>query len=244
MIGPEAAGLFALPAGAAIGSFAATAALRGSQGLSLIHPRSHCLGCGRMLGFAELVPALGFILCRGRCRGCGVAIPGLYPLAELAGIVIAAAAFLRFDGWEAVLATGFGWALLAIALRDATDLIIPDLLSLPLLVGGLAVAALKGPAFLGDCALAAAVGGGAFAALALIYRAWRGRDGLGWGDVKLIAALGAWLGLAVLPWLVLIAALLALAAVVVQRRPFKADAEVAFGTWLAVAGWLMHLAAA
>lgn len=244
MIVAEAAGLFALPAGAAIGSFAATAALRGSRGLSLVAPRSHCEGCGRMLGFAELVPALGYAFCRGRCRSCGASIPALYPLAEIGGIVVAAAAFLRFDGWDAVLATGFGWALLAIALRDATDFIIPDRLSLPLLAAGLAVAAMQGPAVLAEQALAAAAGGGAFAALAVLYRVWRGRDGLGWGDVKLIAALGAWLGLAALPQVVLIAALLALVAVVIQRRPLQADAEVAFGTWLAVGGWLMHLAAA
>lgn len=236
-------------AGAAWGSFAATAAQRAAAGGSILHPsRSSCASCGRLLGWVELLPVAGYLLCRGRCQSCGATIPALYPLAELAGLLMALSAVLAFGDavWRLAAALLFGAVLLAIALRDAADFIIPDLLSLPLLLLGLGATAWLEPAALPDHALAALSGGALLWLVAWLYRRRRGRDGLGLGDVKLFAALGAWLGLEGLAPCLLLAALGALGYVGLQAwftgRPIDGAAMVPFGTWLGFAGWLVYVA--
>lgn len=157
--------------------------------------------------------------------------------------VPATAALAGLTGWPLATACAFGWALLALALADLDRMVLPDVLTLPLIPAGLAEAWLAhGPAALEDRAIGALAGYLAFAALRLIYRRWRGREGLGGGDVKLLAAAGAWIGWAGLPTLVLVAAMMALVVVAADRRePPRADCPVPFGAYLSLALWAIWL---
>jgi leader peptidase (prepilin peptidase) / N-methyltransferase len=137
-----------------------------------------------------------------------------------------------------------GWTLLALGWIDALCLRLPDVLTLPLLLGGLGVAAMDGADQASWHAVAAACGYLGLRGIALAYRTLRGREGLGAGDAKLLAAAGAWLGLAALPWLLLLAAISALVwvlAAAVAGRSLHAGTEVAFGPFLAAAFWLLWL---
>ena len=225
-----------------LGSFAGLLVDRLPTGGAVAFDRSRC-SCGRVLGPAELVPILSFLVQRGRCRGCGQPIPRETLWIELAAVAIAAlAAGLTGDVVEAGLGTGLGLALLVLGLIDWRALWLPDVLTLPLLAAGLGVTAWRLPDQLLDHLLAAAIGWATLLALAAIYRRWRGREGLGGGDAKLLAAAGAWLGIAALPYVVLLAALGALAWAVITGRT-DPTTELPFGSFLAAAIWLTWLAA-
>lgn len=177
---------------------------------------------------------------------CRVRSPLAVGLAILA--VPASALWSGATGWPLAIACAFGWVLLALMVGDLRRMILPDFLTLPLIPAGLAVAWLwHGQSALEDRAIGAAAGFLAFAGLRLAYRRWRGREGLGGGDVKLLAAAGAWIGWQGLPVLVLAAALMALAVVMVvavDRRgdgALRADRPVAFGAYLCLALWAIWL---
>ncbi|MBX3456023.1 prepilin peptidase [Ferrovibrio sp.] len=228
--------------GAVMGSFLATAALRGAYGESLLHPPSHCRGCGRRLNAIDLLPILGYALRRGRCTDCGTPIPALFPLAETAGLLIGLSALWQFAGADLLAALLFGLLLLAIALRDSRDFTIPDILSYGLILSGLGATAWLKPALLPEHALAALLGGGLLALLAWGYKRLRGRDGMGWGDVKLLAGIGAWMGLHSLPMVVLLAALGGIAQAVWQSRGKpQATMMIPLGSWLGIAAWLLYV---
>jgi leader peptidase (prepilin peptidase)/N-methyltransferase len=227
--------------GLAVGSFVATLALRWPRGEGM-SGRSRCDGCGATLGVAELVPLLAFLVQRGRCRRCGAAIDRRHPAIEAAAALIGAAALLAVPGPPGLAGALLGWMLLALFVLDLEHYWLPDALTLPLLALGL----LLGPAPFEARLLAAALGGGAMLAVLLGFRALSGRDGMGLGDVKLTAALGAWLSPERLPTLILLAALmgLALAALLGWRRGRAAARRVPFGACLAAAGFALWLAAA
>lgn len=246
-----AATLVAALVGACVGSFIATLALRTPEGWAgLWWGRSRCPACKRPLRALELVPLASWLLQRGRCRSCGAALGAWYPLVELGGACVGAISALLLPGHEAWLAALLGWCLLALAAIDLVAWILPDTLTLPLLLGGLLVAAggdrLPGftpLASLPSAAMGAAIGYLALAALALGYRRLRGRDGIGLGDAKLLGAAGAWLGAERLPMVLLAAALLGLATAVVRRGPWRADTAVPFGPALALAFWAAYVLA-
>lgn len=164
-----------------------------------------------------------------------------------------AAAFLLPPLWAATVLAGpvplaassvLGWALLALAWTDWRSLRLPNLLTLPLLAAGLAATALLAPDALAAHLLGALAGYAVLAAVAHLYRRHRGRDGLGLGDAKLLAAGGAWLGWQALPGTLLLACLLALAALLALRlagRRGLAQAVLPFGPALALAIWLAWL---
>ena len=210
--------------------------------------RSACEACGHILGARELVPILSYVAQRGRCRACGAAIGGFHPAVELAALAVAvmAASLLRDDPALLWAGCGLGWTVLALAWIDWDHMLLPDILTLPLVAAGLAVTWWLVPEALADHAIGAALGYIAFRGLAWAYRQLRGRDGLGQGDAKLLAAAGAWLGWEGLPMLVLLAALLGLAfAGITALRQGRLDpaAKLPFGPCLALALWLCWLQA-
>jgi leader peptidase (prepilin peptidase) / N-methyltransferase len=233
---PALGGLLGLVAG----SFLATLVLRWPRGEGL-SGRSRCDGCGATLGPLELVPLLSFLAQRGRCRRCAAPIDPHHPAIELTAAIIGVLALVAVPGPAGLAGALLGWVLLALLALDAEHFWLPDALTLPLLALGL----LLGPSPLPDRLLGAAIGGGGLLAVALGYRALRGHDGLGLGDVKLMAALGAWLSPAFLPPLLLLAALTGLAFAGVRRlrgQPGDPDGRIPFGACLAVAGfpgWLV-----
>ncbi len=219
----------------------------GEPPFNLAVPGSHCPRCERPLGIAENIPLLGYLLQRGRCRGCHAAIPPRYPLLEIAcaGVAVAAVALLGLSVHAVVVALA-GWTLLALAVIDLEHMLLPDTLTLPLLWAGLLWAATSPH---GPSAEAAVVGAAAgylsLRAVGETFLWGTGRDGIGHGDYKLTAALGAWLGWTALPALVLVAAvgglIAALAPVLAGRPPSR---KIPFGPFLAAAGWLLLLAPA
>jgi len=237
--------LAALIAAPFVGSFLGTLVLRLPEGLPVVAGRSACPACGTRLGPRDLVPLLSWAILRGRCRHCGTAVPSFYPAIELAALGVALWAWMVAGGVALLASCLLGWGLLALALIDRRHFLLPDALTLPLLAAGLGVTALLDPPSLPAHAIGAAAGYLAFAGIAALYRRVRGRDGLGLGDAKLLAAGGAWLGWSALPGVVLVAALLGILEVLVARlaggAPLAAARPIAFGTWLAAAIWLVWL---
>ena len=177
-----------------VGSFLGVLIERLPAGRPVLLGRSACDHCGRMLAVRDLVPLVSYLARRGRCA-CGEArLSAFYPAIELAALGVAMSAVAVLSGWLLWASLGLGWALLALAAIDLRHLVLPDILCLPLIPAGLAIAWALDPALLPDHALGAILGFAAFVAIAFVYRRLRGREGLGMGDAKLLAAAGAWLG--------------------------------------------------
>ena len=230
--------------GLCVGSFVGTLVLREPEGWrGILLGRSHCPRCATPLGARDLIPLWSWLAARARCRHCGAPLPAFYPLVEIAAAAIGALAFGVATAPFAVPAAILGWWLLALALIDLRSWRLPDALTLPLIALG-ALAAWWGlTPELGPFAslLGAAVGYLALLAVAWAYRRLRAREGLGLGDAKLLAAAGAWLGAAPLPWVILLAAPMGLVLALARRAPLRGDSAVPFGPPLALACWLLFL---
>ena len=180
--------------GAALGSFINVVIHRLPVGLSLWSPRSHCPKCKRPVRPHENLPILGYLLLRGRCAGCRERISVRYPLVEAVGAGLTVLALLyAHTPLAALLWTGFVLALLAVVFIDYDHRIIPDVISLPGIVVGLLWALAGPPSFVGSL-LGVLAGGGGLLLVAVGYRLITGREGLGMGDVKLMAMVGAFMG--------------------------------------------------
>ena len=233
--------------GAIIGSFLATVLIRWPQGRGAMAGRSACDGCGRTLGPSDLVPILSYLIARGRCRECGARIDPRHPAMELAAAVVGVAAFVAHPMPLALVSAALGWWLLLVLALDAEHQWLPDRLTLPLIPLGLAAAwAGMGPPLL-DRAIGAAAGGMGLWLIGWAYRAARGREGLGGGDPKLLAGIGAWLGWMQLPYILLGAGLVGLAAALWMQergREMGATTRLPLGAFLALAAWPLWLVAA
>lgn len=252
--------IFCLLIGLVVGSFLNVVIYRGPAwwGLTddtdrgtLLGPRSKCPRCRTTIRSWDNIPLISYLLLRGRCRDCGFKIPVLYPIVEGLGGAAALLSLAMFGPtiaglWFAL----FCWTLIALAVIDAQTGYLPDMLTLPLIIAGFltnGLAANGGGNFvpLTDAIIGAIAGGGVFWAIAAGYRALRGHDGLGLGDAKLLAALGAWLGWMALAPIVLIASLAAII-LILMSRALAGDAEnsdditgqtlIRFGPALAIAG--------
>ncbi|MBP0598496.1 prepilin peptidase [Herbaspirillum sp. LeCh32-8] len=210
----------------------------------LLLPRSACPHCNTRLPAHHNVPILSWLLLRGRCSQCRAPIGLRYPVVELLGAALFALAAWKFGAGITGLAVMCCCAVLvALAFIDAETMLLPDALTLPLLWLGLLVNLGHRIAPLPDAVLGAA---GGYAALWLIFWAFKlatGKEGLGYGDFKLMAALGAWLGWQALPLVLLTASALGAAvgiALVVSGRHERGQA-IPFGPYLAIAGMLALL---
>ena len=222
-----------------------------AEPLTLATPRSRCPGCRAPIKARHNVPLLSWLALRGRCASCGMAISARYPLVELATGLLSAAVAWHFGlGVAALGALLVTWFLVALTAIDIDTQLLPDSLTLPLLWLGLLAslwhvpgqgAAL--PAAPVD-AILGAVGGYLF--LWAVFHAFRlltGKEGMGYGDFKLYAALGAWLGWQMLPLVLLLSAAVgALVGItlIVARRHGR-DVPIPFGPYLAGAGWVAML---
>lgn len=224
--------------GAIIGSFLATIVSRWPRGQSVITGRSRCDGCGRTLNALDLVPLVGWLAVRGRCRRCGVRIDLAHPLIELGCLLIGGFCAWAFPPLPAALFAVGGWLLLTLAVLDARHLWLPDALTLPLAALGLTLGDWFLPAPFSDRVIGAAAGAIFLALLAFAYRKLRGREGLGLGDAKLLGAIGAWMGWQALPFVLLIASVTALLWALALRaagKPIDAQTQIPLGTFLCIA---------
>lgn len=233
--------------GAIVGSFVAALVIRWPRGESVVGGRSRCDSCGEVLRPQELVPVLSYLVQSGRCRRCGARIDPKHLAIELAAALIGVVSVLAHPLPLALVTAGFGWWLLAVAAIDAEEQWLPDALTLPLVpLGLLAGWAGFGPPLL-DSALGALTGGLGLALLALLYRAARGREGMGGGDPKLLAGIGAWLGLLQLPFVLLgagIVGLVAALAMALRGEQVGATTRLPLGSLMAVAAWPSWIIAA
>jgi len=227
-----------------IGSFLGVLVARLPHGKAVVWDRSRCDDCGHPLGIADLVPLTSWVTSRRHCRYCGAKITPLYTGIELAALALAVWAATLTEGWELWAGCCLGWGLLALAIIDWRDGLLPDAVTLPLLALGLAFAAIEGPPLLVPHTIGAAAGFASFALIGWLYRWLRRRDGLGFGDVKLLAAAGAWVSWQGLPSVVLIAAVFSLGVALfgaVRGQAVKLDQRLAFGPGLCLGTWLVWL---
>ncbi|MDX1481469.1 MAG: A24 family peptidase [Woeseiaceae bacterium] len=217
----------------------------------LIAPRSRCPQCGHRITALQNVPVISYLLLRGRCAACSEPVSKRYPIIELATAAVSATVAWRFGFTiETAMALGITWTLVAISMIDADHQIIPDSLVLPLLWAGL-VASLFSPAG-GSGALFVspreAIIGAAAGYLSLwsvyhLFRLLTGKEGMGYGDFKLLAALGAWLGWTALPMIIVMSAFVGavVGIALIALRGHDRNVPIPFGPFLAAAGWIVML---
>ena len=206
---------------------------------NLVVPRSACPSCGHRIGAHENVPVVSWLLLRGRCSACGTSISVRYPIVELLAGTLAVAAVLRFGpGWQAIAACGLLWSLLALTFIDLDTQLLPDDVTLPLLWAGLLANLFGLFVPIGEAVIGAIAG---YLSLWSVYWAFkliRGKEGMGYGDFKLLAALGAWMGWKVLPAIVLLSsavgAIIGLSLIAFKGR--DRQQPLPFGPYLAIAG--------
>jgi leader peptidase (prepilin peptidase)/N-methyltransferase len=231
--------------GLVFGSFLNVVVHRLPRGMSLVRPGSHCPKCGAPVRWFDNIPVLSYLLLGGRCRACRATISLCYPLVELAAGVIAAAVVARFgltlQGLEAMLLV---MLLLPLALIDLEHHLLPDVLTLPGIVLGLAGSAAGGFVPLLNSVIGALVGAAVPYVVIVVYRRLRGVEGMGLGDVKLLAMIGAFLGwrgvLLTLGLAATAGALLGLTLIALGRG--RRDTELPFGTFLAGAATIVLFA--
>lgn len=222
-----------------IGSFIGCVADRLPAGRPLLLDRSRCDNCDHVLGPRDLVPIVSWCAGGAKCRHCAGRISPYYPLVEVAAILIAVSAIAIFEGELLWISLGFGALLLTLAAMDLRHMILADSLTLALVVAGVIVAVFWSRLPFLDHAIGGLVGGGVLYGLNRLYRIVRGKDGLGLGDVKLLAAAGVWLGWQGLPSVLLYATLSALLCVSLGWFGRLArDTAVPFGTFICLGAWL------
>ena len=209
----------------------------------LIAPRSYCPACGARIRIVHLVPLAGFLLTGGKCAACGAPISKRYPIVELLGAAAGLGAVALFGpSFAALAAAALLWSLIALAVIDLETGFLPDAVTLPLALAGVAVNVWGLFATWQAALIGAAVGYGAFWLIAEAFYRLRGMEGLGLGDAKLLAALGAWLGWQALPPVVFIASIIGLAGALAMRLTgarISTHTALPFGPALAAAGALV-----
>jgi leader peptidase (prepilin peptidase)/N-methyltransferase len=218
---------------------------------NLVVPRSRCPSCGEAIKAWQNIPVFSYLLLGARCANCQKAIAVRYPLVELLTAVLAGVCAWRFGfGWEALMAIGLTFALVAISLIDADTQLIPDSIVYPLLWVGLTMSVfhpLPGAQTLfippGDAIVGALAGYLSLWSVYQLFKLVTGKEGMGYGDFKLLAALGAWLGWQMLHIVILISAvvgaIVGIAMIVFRGR--DRQLPIPFGPYLAAAGWITML---
>ncbi len=207
----------------------------------LAWPGSHCPHCGHGIRPWENIPVLSYLLLRGRCSACGSAISLRYPIVEIASCLLALAVIWHFGPtWQGAAALLLSWSLLTLGLIDYDTKLLPDLITLPLLWLGLLLS--LGGLF-GDpvsVIIGAAAGYLTLWSVYQLFRLLTGKAGMGYGDFKLLAMLGAWLGWQHLPQIIILSAVVGAAAGIslIVFRGRDRNVPIPFGPYLAAAGWI------
>ena len=235
--------LFALVTGMVVGSFLNVCICRLPKDESVVSPPSHCPRCDYRIRWYDNIPLVSYLLLRGRCRGCGTRISIQYPLVELLNGLLTLALFLRFGPTLAFLALFlFCSALVVITFIDLEHQIIPDEISLPgIVIGFVCSFFLPGYSWLNSM-LGILLGGGSLLLIAYTYQWLTGNEGMGGGDIKLLAMMGAFLGWKSILFIVFASSLAGSIIGVTMMLVLKKDSKLAipFGPYLAF-GALLYI---
>lgn len=210
-----------------------------TEPLGLARPRSRCPACGHKITVAENIPVLSWLLLRGRCSACKARISSRYPLVELtAGLTAAFSAWHFGPGLAALGAMVFVWIMLAAILIDADTQLLPDALTLPLLWLGLLLNLAATYTDLRSAVIGAVAGYLVLWSVYWIFRLATGKEGMGFGDFKLLAAIGAWVGWSALPVVILLSSVVGsvvgISLIVFTRH--EREVPIPFGPYLGTAG--------
>ncbi|HQR24100.1 MAG TPA: A24 family peptidase [Steroidobacteraceae bacterium] len=215
---------------------------------NLLVPRSACPHCGAEIHAHQNIPVVSYLLLGGKCANCRALISPRYPIVELATALLSAAVVWRYGWeWQSLAALVFTWALVALTVIDLDHQLLPDVITLPLLWLGLLLSLLwqPGPALSIPVDPWSAIIGAAagYVSLWLVYWTFKlltGKEGMGYGDFKLFAAFGAWMGWQMLPLVILLSAMtgaaVGIALIVLRGR--DRSIPIPFGPYLAAAGWI------
>lgn len=217
---------------------------------NLVSPRSACPACGSPIRAHQNIPIISYVFLKGRCANCSAKIPVRYPVIEaLTGILSALIAWRFGYTFECTAALVMTWSLIALAFIDLDTQLLPDIITLPLLWLGLALSLFSsadGSALFADPRSAIIGGIAGYLSLWSIYQGFKlvtGKEGMGYGDFKLLAALGAWLGWQMLLLIVLLSAVVGLVAAMGMKifRGHDNQVPIPFGPYLAAAGFIAML---
>ncbi len=217
----------------------------------LIAPRSRCPSCNHQITALQNIPLFSYLFLGGKCGNCKAPISRRYPAVELLTAILTGIVAWRFGfGWEAAAGIALTWTLITVSVIDIDHQIIPDSISLPLIWAGLFLSLyhpLAGAEILFvDPKTAIAGGLAGYLSLWSIYHLFRlitGKEGMGYGDFKLLAALGAWLGWQMLPLIILLSAVVGAVSgiLMIVTKRHQRSVPIPFGPYLAAAGWIAML---
>ncbi len=212
--------------------------------VNLVLPNSCCPHCGHQIRPWENIPVLSYLFLRGKCAGCKAPISKRYPLVELAcGLLSGYVAFHFGFGWQAAGMLLLTWGLLAMSMIDCDHQLLPDALVLPLLWLGLIGNQFGLFTSLEDALWGAIAGYLSLWSVYWLFKLLTGKEGMGYGDFKLLAMLGAWGGWQVLPLTILLSSLVGavLGVIMLRLRNQETSTPIPFGPYLAIAGWIALL---
>ncbi|ELM3751110.1 A24 family peptidase [Aeromonas dhakensis] len=218
--------------------------LQQEERYNLMVPRSACPHCGHAITAMENIPLLSWLWLKGRCRECQAPISARYPLVELLTALLSLVVAATFPpGWALLAALLLTWVLVALTFIDLDKMLLPDQLTLPLLWGGLLFNLAGGFVPLADAVIGAMAGYLVLWSLYWAFKLLTGKEGMGYGDFKLLAALGAWLGWQALPIVLLLSSLVGaiIGISLILLRNHHQGKPIPFGPYLAIAGWIALL---
>ena len=218
--------------------------LQQEERYNLMMPRSACPHCGHAITAMENIPLLSWLWLKGRCRECQAPISPRYPLVELLTALLSLVVAATFPpGWGLLAALLLTWVLVALTFIDLDKMLLPDQLTLPLLWGGLLFNLAGGFVPLADAVIGAMAGYLVLWSLYWAFKLLTGKEGMGYGDFKLLAALGAWLGWQALPIVLLLSSLVGaiIGISLILLRNHHQGKPIPFGPYLALAGWIALL---
>ncbi len=206
----------------------------------LVFHGSHCMHCQHALSPLDNIPLLSYVFLRGRCRYCKMTISWQYPLVELISAFACATVAWKFGfGWQLLAGLILTWILIAASGIDARTQLLPDQLTLPLLWLGLLISLV--PVFIApsDSIIGAAIGWLSLWSVFWLFKLMTGKEGMGYGDFKLLAALGAWMGASALLPTILLSSLIGaiVGGVILAAKGKDKSTPIPFGPFIAAAGW-------
>jgi leader peptidase (prepilin peptidase) / N-methyltransferase len=212
-------------------------------------PPSACPACGRHIAAWHNIPVISYLLLKGRCAACGKPISRRYPIVEASAALLSfAVAYVFGPTWQTVAALGLTWTLLALSLIDIDHKLLPDSMTLPLLWAGIVISlfSFNGEPLFADLRSSVIGAAAGYISLWTVYHLFKlitGKEGMGYGDFKLLGAIGAWLGWQMLPLVILLSAAVGalLGSILLLAAGKSRQTPIPFGPYLAAAGWIALL---